>query len=210
MVPLVTSAAWDPDERDWRLRYELGSTAGQGLAARALEHLHDGGEMSRLRSAVAEDAVITHDGQTLFAYAAGREAIERARSAIEAVLADLGTVQSGQLSHWDETLDAWVDPDDRSPAGEERRRAASSPASRTLVARVGREIRTEFEQSMRNWATELGIDCEIIEQHPHLLGEQVAFTISGPAGKLDQFAAGLKAEERATIRTEQAIMTSPL
>jgi hypothetical protein len=95
------------------------------------------------------------------------------------------------------------------PLGRRPRRLGRSD-SRTLVATVGREVREEFEQSMRNWADELGIRCEIIEQHPHLLNEQVAFTITGPARKLDEFAGGLAAEERATIRTERAVMLSPL
>jgi hypothetical protein len=210
MVPSVPPASWDPDERDWRLHYTLELPAPRGFLARAVEHLHDPAGMGELRSAVAEGAVITHDGSSLFAYAAGREAIEQARSSIDAVLARDGITATCRLDHWDDGLDAWVDPDEHSPEQERRQRAATSPDSRTLVATVGREVREEFEQSMRNWADELGIRCEIIEQHPHLLNEQVAFTITGPARKLDEFAGGLAAEERATIRTERAVMLSPL
>jgi hypothetical protein len=74
---------------------------------------------------------------------------------------------------------------------------------------LGRWIREEFEQSLSGWAQELGVACDIVE-HPHLLSSQVAFTVTGPADKLDEFAAALKAEERATIRTETAVMASPL
>jgi hypothetical protein len=165
--------------------------------------------MSDLRSAVAEEAVITHDGTSVFAYAAGRPAIEQARSAIEAVLARDGIGAAASLSHWDERLDAWVDPDDDSPGSQAAERAATSPETRTLVVKVGREIREEFEQSMHNWADELGLRLEILE-HPHMLDSQIAFTISGPARKLDEFAAGLRAEEAATIRTERTVMMSPL
>jgi hypothetical protein len=78
-----------------------------------------------------------------------------------------------------------------------------------LVALVGREIREEFEQSMRGWADRLGLRLEIVE-HPHLLDSQVAFTVSGPARKVEEFATGLAAEERQTIRTERTVMLSPL
>jgi len=43
-----------------------------------------------------------------------------------------------------------------------------------------------------------------------LLTTQVAFTVTGPKRKIDEFAQGLKAEEVATMRTERAVMLSPL
>jgi hypothetical protein len=46
--------------------------------------------------------------------------------------------------------------------------------------------------------------------HPHLLSGQVGFTVTGSKRKLDEFAEGLRAEERATIRTETQVMLSPL
>ena len=85
-----------------------------------------------------------------------------------------------------------------------------APSTRTLVSRAGKWVREELEQSMQIWAQELEIQCEVIEQHPHLTGDQVAFTITGPARKLDEFEAGLRAEEAATIRTERQVMISPL
>ncbi len=39
---------------------------------------------------------------------------------------------------------------------------------------------------------------------------EVAFTVTGPKRKIDEFAAGLKAEEAATMRAERAVMLSPL
>lgn len=50
---------------------------------------------------------------------------------------------------------------------------------------------------------------QVIE-HPHLLSTQVAFTVSGPRRKIDEFAEGLKAEGWATMRSELAVMASPL
>jgi hypothetical protein len=49
-----------------------------------------------------------------------------------------------------------------------------------------------------------------IVDHPHLLTTQVAFTVTGPKRKIDEFAQGLNADELATIRAERAVMLSPL
>ncbi len=70
-------------------------------------------------------------------------------------------------------------------------------------------IRAEFEQSIREWAEKLQLQCTIVE-HPHLLTTQVAFTVTGPKHKIDEFARGLRAEEWQTIRTERAVMLSHL
>ncbi len=207
---MTSSETWDPDERDWRLRADLGPSPSHGFLAGLVEHVKDPAVMSELKSAVAADAVVTHDGNRLFAYAAGREGIERARQAIQAVLDRDGITAELKLDHWDEALDDWVDPDDNSPKQVREREAAMAPSTRTLVSRAGKWVREELEQSMQIWAQELEIQCEVIEQHPHLTGDQVAFTITGPARKLDEFEAGLRAEEAATIRTERQVMISPL
>ena len=73
----------------------------------------------------------------------------------------------------------------------------------------GKLIRDEFEQSLRDWAAGLDLQCEIIE-HPHLLTTQLAFTVTGPKHKIDEFSQGLAAEERQTIRAETTVMMSPL
>ncbi|HTD08752.1 MAG TPA: hypothetical protein VK680_07655 [Solirubrobacteraceae bacterium] len=67
----------------------------------------------------------------------------------------------------------------------------------------------EFEQTMRNWAAKLGLECMLVE-HRHLLATQVCFTVTGPKRSIDEFADGLRADERATIRTARAVMASPL
>jgi hypothetical protein len=198
----------DDDDRDWRLSGELQEDGHRVLHA-FVERMRDPAVLTEVRAAVPEDVVITHDGSRLFAYAAGRSTIEGARAAIESVLERDGMPAALSLSHFSEQLDEWVDPDDHTPAERERETAALAPESRTLVALVGKEIREEFEQSMRSWADRLGLRLEIVE-HPHLLDSQVAFTVSGPARKVDEFAAGLAAEERQTIRTEREVMLSPL
>jgi hypothetical protein len=86
---------------------------------------------------------------------------------------------------------------------------AETVETRTLVVSSGKMIRAEFERSLREWAEKLGVQCTIVE-HPHLLRTQVGFTVTGPRRKLEEFAEGLSAEEWATIRTERAVMMSPL
>jgi hypothetical protein len=201
----------DDDDRDWRLAGELQQD-GHGLLHGFVERMRDPAVLEEVRAAVPEDVVITHDGSRLFAYAAGRRTIEDARAAIEVVLVRDGLHAELALSHFSTDLDEWVDPDVPPPAGAPSQ--ASGPSrgevrSRTLVASAGKMIREDFEQSMRAWADQLGLRCEIVE-HPHLLSTQVAFTVTGPPRKLDEFAAALAAEERQTIRTEREVMLSPL
>ncbi len=88
-------------------------------------------------------------------------------------------------------------------------RDADAIETRTVVATSGRLVRAEFEQTMGAWADELGLECKIIE-HPHLLTTQVAFTVTGPRRKVDEFSKGLIAEGWAFVRTEDTVMLSPL
>jgi hypothetical protein len=163
---------------------------------------------------VPSDVVITHDGRRLFAYASDERALSAARSAIEQLLRSDGVQARVRVSHWDDELDVWRQTDPP-PAGEVRRaedaveRDAETVETRTLVASAGKLIRSEFEQTMRDWAQRLGLQCQIVE-HPHLLTTQVAFTVTGPRRKIDEFVQGLRAEGLATMRTETAVMLSPL
>jgi hypothetical protein len=170
--------------------------------------------VEEIGEAVPHDAVITHDSNLLFAYAASEAALQSARSAIEAVLRRDGVKATIAVSHWDEELDEWLQTDP--PASAEQRRIeraaerdAETVQTRTMVASSGKQVRSEFEQTMRDWAGKLGLECTVIE-HPHLLTTQVAFTVTGPKRKLDEFAQGLRAEELATMRTEREVMLSPL
>ena len=77
------------------------------------------------------------------------------------------------------------------------------------MAKRSKTKRADFDPSMLDWAERLGLQCALIE-HPHLLTTQVAFTVTGPKRKIDEFAQGLRAEEIATMRTERSVMLSPL
>lgn len=226
-------------EQDWRLKAELDATVGTGDAgglglegaggmSGALDHLlgrlrgglrggSGGGDSEVVRevqAAIPHDVVLTHDGKLLFAYAVDQDAITATRRALESVLNRDQIKASIYVSHWDEDLDAWRQIDPPSTGSERVQeeaavRDAETVETRTLVASSGKMIRAEFEQSMLAWAGKLGVQCTILE-HPHLLTTQVGFTVTGPKRKLDEFATGLQAEEAATIRTERAVMMSPL
>ncbi len=201
--------AGDPDERDWRLSGDLADGAGGGYLQGLLAGRHEAHAAGEAQQAVGHDVVVTHDGNRLFAYAASREAIEAARVKLQAALARDGIETVLALSTWSDEHNAWIDPDVPPPPPSAAPAGAEAPATRTYVVTLGRWVREEVEQSMSSWTAHLGVSCEIVE-HPHLLSSQAAFTVTGPAEKLDEFAAALKAEERATIRTETAVMASPL
>jgi len=158
---------------------------------------------------VGPDVVVTHDGNRLFAYAASRAAIEDARAKLADALKRDGIETTLTLSSWSEELGAWIDPDAPQGAREAAARDGEATVTHTYVVQLGRWVREEFEQSLGEWAQQLGVRCEVVE-HPHLLSTQAAFTVTGPARKVNEFAAAMSAEERATIRTESAVMASPL
>ena len=197
-----------PDDQDWRLRALVPGGGGK------LDHL-----LADVRAdagaGIPDDVAITHDGEDLlFAYASSKAEIESTKSAANAAARRHGIEATVDISHWDEGLDEWVqvDPPLTGDAKRERDTAvrdAERPESRTMVASAGKAVRAEVEQTMRDWAAKLGLQCEIIE-HPHLLTTQVAFTVTGPRRKVDEFAEGLRSEELATLRTERAVMISPL
>jgi hypothetical protein len=202
------------DEQDWRLQAELEVEDRRGLLDGLLGRLPRSNVAGEVKAKVGSDVVVTHDGSLLFMYAADRGTLEQAREAMEGVLREDGIGAKVRMSHWEEELDDWRQTDPPLTGEEQQRveageRDALRPETQTLVASVGKMIREEFEQSMLEWARELGVRCEVIE-HPHLLDMQVGFTVTGPRRKVEEFREGLQAEERATIRTENRVMLSPL
>ena len=196
------------------MRAELGGAYSRGALDQLLGRVRGSDVVKDVGSAVPHDVVITHDGEFLFAYAANEATLRAARSAIENVLRRDDVNTTIIVSHWDDDLDEWHQTDpplsgEAKRVADATRRDAEAVETRTMVASAGKEIRTELEQSMVNRAQELGLGCEIIE-HPHMLTTQVAFTVTGPKRKIDEFAQGLKAEEVATMRTERTVMMSPL
>ena len=209
-------AADAEDPQDWRLQAELDVDDTHGALHALVGRLRgsDSDVVKEIEAIVSHDVVITHDGRLLFAYATNEATLTAARSAIEDVLARDGIGASVRVSHWDEEHEKWRQTDPPLTAAELQldeaaERDAEAVETRTLVVSSGKAIRAEFEQSIREWSDRLGLECSIIE-HPHLLTTQLAFTVTGPKGKLDEFSRGLAAEEFATIRTEGSVMLSPL
>jgi hypothetical protein len=202
------------DEDNWRLRVELEHEQKR----RALDHL-----LQRVRSreladetgvTVSDDVAITHDGNLLFAYAATDGALAHARKAIEVALREDGIGWSDVVSRWDERLDEWLQVDPpligaAKAAEEARERGEEEVESRTLIARIGKLVRSEVEQTMQDAAAKLGLECELHE-HPHLLDSQVAFTVRGPRRKVQEFAQDLREEELMTMRIERQVLLRPV
>jgi hypothetical protein len=201
------------EAQDWRLEVELdGSDQGHGLD-RVLHRLRgEGGQVeSELRSAVSHDVVVTHDGRLLFAYAAGPSALSEARRAIEHALQDGANPPQIVVSHWNGDLDAWqrIDPPPATAGvADPGPRDERDVTTRTLVCTAGKLVRETLEQSMLQRARELDIECSIVE-HPHLLTMQIAFTVTGPRRRVNEFREGLAAEGLATIRAD-SLLVNPL
>jgi hypothetical protein len=211
---MQTDQQGSDDQQDWRLEAELQVPDAGGALHELIGRLRGPDVVKEIEARVPHDVVITHDGKLLFAYAADQAALEAARGAIEVALAADGIQASIRVSHWDDELEKWRQTDPPLTVEQQQSEAAAVrdanvPETRTLVVSSGKMIRAEFEQSIREWADKLELQCSIVE-HPHLLTTQVAFTVTGPKHKIDEFARGLQAEERQTIRTERAVMFSPL
>ena len=158
------------DDQGWRLKAELQDRG-------ALDHL-----FGRLRgpdvaadvaAAVGDQVAVTHDGRLLFAYAATEPVLLAARTAIQDVLQRDGAAADLQVSRWDEEREEWVQTDppltgEQLAARDAADRDGEAVETRTLVASAGNAIRSEFEQTMSEWAQKLELECKVIE-HPHML-----------------------------------------
>jgi hypothetical protein len=199
---------------DWRLEFELDVADTRRSLSELIGRVRKPDVVHDAEASVPEHVVVTHDGRMLFAYAADEETMRSAQRAIEAVLARDGVGASARVSRWDEQHDGWrqIDPPPSAAeqlAEEAAERADEATETRTLVASSGKLVRAEFEQTMLSWAQKLGLECRIVE-HPHLLSTQVAFTVTGPKGKIAEFSRGLRAEGWAQVRSEFTVMGDPL
>jgi hypothetical protein len=210
----MTDQQQDDGDQDWRLQAELEVPDSGGGLNELVGRFRGPDVVKELEASVPHDVVITHDGKLLFAYAAEQAKLTAARTAIEGVLAADGIRANVRVSHWDDDAEKWRQTDPPLTAEQQQVEAAAeldanATETRTLVVSSGKMIRAEFEQSIREWADKLELPCTIVE-HRHLLTTQLAFTVTGPKHKIDEFARGLRAEEWATIRTERTVMSSPL
>jgi hypothetical protein len=198
-------------DRDWRLQAELNAGGAHDVLHHLVGRFHGSGVAKEVRAAVPDDVVVTHDGRLLFAYAASEAGLTAVRAALENVLRRDGIEARLRVSHWDDKLDVWrqTDPPTDAQAEEDAERDVEAIETRTLVATSGKAVRADFERAMTTWADKLGLQCKIFE-HPHLLTTQVAFTVTGPRRKVDEFSQGLVTEGWAFVRAEETVMFSPL
>jgi hypothetical protein len=211
--PLGDGGAVASDE-DWRLQAELALEQPHGALRELMGRLRGPDVFKDVEAEVPHDVAVTHDGQMLFAYAAARDGLEAARRAIERVLARDQIEARITISHWDTGVDRWrqVDPP---PSAEEQRADEATSAddmaveTRTMVASSGNVVRDEFAQTMIAGAQRLGLECKVV-QHPHMLTTQLAFTVTGPRRKIDEFARELRSEGVAMLRTDEWLVASPL
>ena len=211
---MATDASNSSADEDWRLQLELDVPDTRRSLHNLLGHVRGPDVVHDAQASVPHDVVVTHDGEQLFAYAADEATLTAARSAIEDALARDGVSASVRMSHWDEQRNGWRQTDPPLTAEQQldddaSERDAEAIETRTIVASSGKLVRADFEQTMLDWAKKLDLQCEIIE-HPHLLTTQVAFTVTGPKRKVDEFSTGLGAEGSTQIRTEAAVMLNPL
>jgi hypothetical protein len=200
MVPAAENAP-----QDWRLEMTLEG----GTRVRAADLVE------QIKAKAGEDVVLTHDHERFFSYATTEAAVRAVRDAAQAVLDQDGVTAAVSLSHWDDDLDDWLRVDPPLDAGEASAQAAAkvdaeAVQTRTIVVKVGRAARTDFDESMRVASADLGVACTVVEEHPHLLSSQLALTLEGPRRKVDEFVEILGAEGSASIRTDTAILLSPL
>jgi hypothetical protein len=92
---------------DWRLRVELEEDKPNLLDRLGLVQ-SEGDELAQELG--GSKLAVTHDGDTVFVYAAGAKELDRARSLIERELAaDGATAREIVIEHWLENEDRWDD-----------------------------------------------------------------------------------------------------
>ncbi len=198
-----------PEDQDWRLEAELESAEDHhGLLERLVGSLRDeyASTAEEVQAEAGEDVVVTHDGQRLFVYANAEPALAAARRAVESACERHGLSAKIAVSHWDAELDRWrrVEPPEtpaEAAASEARDLEGETLETQTVVCSAGLTLRASLEQAMRDRAAELGLECRMVE-HRHLLTTQVAFTVTGPRHKIQEFRLALEADAWASIRAD--------
>jgi hypothetical protein len=201
------------DEQDWRLRADI--TEARGLSARLREARHFERELEPL---IGHDVVLSSDDEKLFAYANTKEAVEETRRALEHQLASEERNAVISISHWDDHDFEWLQvdpPPEPQELEHEQEQEQEHDAELAREARVvtrsvaitsGKMARNWFETTVADEARELGVELSIVE-HPHLLKTQIVFTLTGPAGKVEEVIADMQDRAGAATRLETAYLT---
>ncbi len=186
------------DDQDWRLRVDIDDPSALHEKLRSARHFE-----RELDPLIADDVVLSHDDDTVFAYANTSASIEEVRRAVEHQLAqDQLGAQIG-VAHWDDASATWLAPGEAPPPPLP---ADNTIVTRTFVETAGKLVRKYFEEVVSADARERGVNLSIVE-HRHLLTTQIAFTLTGPASAVDSVIADIQAGASSITRFESANLT---
>jgi hypothetical protein len=179
-----------PDDQNWRLQAKLDSRDGiEELVKRLSAHEEVLG--ASVNGALPPGVELSHEGDTLFAYASTKLSVDGARSAIRGVLGAERRNAEMRVSRWDADVEAWrqVEPPltgEELARDEARALEAARHDTRTLKFLVGRIERSAVEAEIASYAEARGLDCTITHKN-HVLLTRLTVTMSGPTSKLDEF-----------------------
>jgi hypothetical protein len=116
---------------DWRVQLDVDSDTVLD-DVREIEVAHEA------RGALGDRVIVTHDGDTLFAYASTAEEAREAERVLRERLADRGLGASGELTRWHPDSETWE------PAGEP---LPATPAERSAEHEVVEEREREESEA---------------------------------------------------------------
>jgi hypothetical protein len=105
---------------DFRLQIDLED---DGMAGKVADLLRSGELEHDLKVAAFNQLIVSHEGEEIFVYAADREHIEQARTAVEKLLADKGWEAKLDVRRWHPEAEQWEDPDQPLPGSEAEKAA---------------------------------------------------------------------------------------
>jgi hypothetical protein len=133
-------------DEDWRVEVKLtdDASAKQLHAAAGAVELYE-----HARRELRNRAVLSHDGNDVFAYATTRDAATNAQQALKDLAAREGLLATFTLTRWHPVAETWEDPDvplPRDPQALAREREEGAEEEQELEAQEGHDTKIpEFE-----------------------------------------------------------------
>ncbi len=132
---------------DWRLQIDLDD---EGVAGKLADHMRSTELEHELSIDLRAGVIVSHEGERIFLYAATREPLDHARTAVQKRLDAEGWRGTLELRRWHADADAWEDPDKALPSTAAEKEAEHEELMETedeeTAARHGR---AEFEVSVK-------------------------------------------------------------
>ena len=198
------------DDQDWRLRVDIDDPSALHERLRGARHFE-----RELEPLIADDVVLSHDDDTVFAYANTSASIEEVRRVVQRQLAEDGLTAEARVAHWDDGSATWLAPGDAPPnQATSPREGAASPeppvddpiVTRTYAETSGKLVRHYFENVVAGEAESRGVKLSIVE-HPHLLTTQLAFNLTGPSSAVKAVIDAIQTDAGTVTRFESANLT---